>query len=137
MKVALRTLINSQAALQELGREKFPAQLAYTILRNARKVEQVSKPELETIQQTGNALIEAKNAELGPEWTQNEKNKPILDQLNKDLDALLEAEVEVDVRTIALDQLTCDVKPGTLADLDWMIAFPDEAPEKPPRKKHK
>jgi hypothetical protein len=137
MKVALRKLLNAQQALQELAKEKLAPRTAYEILRNARKVEPVVKSEMETIQQTGQKMIDEKKAELGEKWMEDPKNKEVLDGMNKELDALLDDEVEVDVHLINLDLLTCQVTVGALADLDWMLSFPEDEPAKEPRKKHK
>ena len=82
-------------------------------------------------------IVTRRNIEEGETVVIGTMNNPGTQLLTIADMSIIEAEVEVDVRTIALDQLTCDVKPGVLADLEWMIQFPEEVPEKPPRKKHK
>jgi hypothetical protein len=118
MKLTLRQIVNASPALGRVGAEKASAKFAYNIARNLR----LTEPEVLGYQKAHNELVEkyrAKNKD--GEWVIPDENQKIF---TKEVEELLEQEVELDIHTFALlDEIK--ISGIDLFLLEWMIIVPD------------
>lgn len=127
MKIKLEKIVDGFAGLTSIGAIPMSAKLAFAFQRNLR----ILKPEVRDFEKTRTDLVKENG-------TQNEQGGYVVDKdkrefVQKELNALLETLIDVDVRIIDIAEMTFDVSPNDLFAIEWMLT---EKSDKP-RKRHK
>lgn len=117
MKLKLSDIVKGTAALGRLGSEKLPVHLAYQIERNIRKI----NPELESYEKLRVDLVKKYGREDEQDGSYEVIEPKQLIEFNKENEALLAVEIEVDIQTIGMQQLRIDISPLDLLALEWMF----------------
>jgi hypothetical protein len=125
MKLKLSEIVIGIHALQRIGNEKLPIQIAYNLQRNMR----LMQPEAQQYDDKRVELIKTKyGVEKDGNWTVPPDN---LTEFQAEMNDLGSVEVDIDVHTINLDEVSdVMISLNDLYPLDWMF----EAGATPPKK---
>ncbi len=126
MKLTNRRIVNDANFLFNLVHKQFPVKVSYAISKNISKLEKelkVYNKEREKIidkyckkDEEGNLLIDENN-----QYSIEEEN---IDICNKELNELLDIEIDVNIHKFKLDDLMCgnyDMSPSEMTLIDYMI----------------
>jgi len=133
MKLKLSQIVNGYSALMAVGTEKMPIKPAYSLQRNMRLLQ----PEAEQFEKTRVDLIKTKYGKQGDgdSYTVSADQLPAF---QKQIEELLSVEIDVDVHTIKIVELSdkFEISPVALMNLDWMFTNGEtpEASKKPRRR---
>lgn len=118
MKIKVGQLVNSAQALSRLVQQPMKAQYSFPLSRLAKQIE----PELKTYDETRMKLLQ-ENGTLSEDgksyfFVDNKKSDEFADELQ----AVLDSEVELEFKTIALDKLDrIEISAADLTVLDWLV----------------
>lgn len=123
MKLKLQQIVDAQMPLLRLASEKYPANIAYRIQRNITHLDRernaINDVMLKTLQESYGGKQNAQDSRL---YEPAEEHRAAwLEEKKK----LLDEQVEVDVRMIALSDLR-EIMPIDLMVIEWMIEDPDQ-----------
>ena len=128
MKITLENAVLGYRALQNIGSERLPIKLAYTLQRNMRilepDVKQYEEKRLELVKTKYGVKDEDENWSIPPAK---------ISAFTKQLELLGSVEIDLDIRTIELEGLNMNIAPNDLFVLEWMFV---EVKAETPRKKH-
>jgi hypothetical protein len=129
MKLKLSQIIGSKEALQRLGGERFPANIAYRIQRNIKAI----SPEAVAFEKARDDLIKNKYGEPleGKPDHFSLKDPEKLKLFTEEISNLLDEEVDIQIMTLNLDILH-DITPLDLLAIEYMVEIPAEDPPKKP-----
>ena len=116
MKLTLDKVVAGYAALQRIGGEKMPIKIAYDIQRNMR----IMQPDANQYDQQRIELIKTKygTRDEKDNWTVVPEK---IGEFTKEMATLGEAEVDIDIHTIELNNFKTDIAPLDLMALEWMF----------------
>ena len=115
MKLKLSQIVEATQPLTRLGSEKLSAKIAFRLKRNIEAV----NPVLQTFNQECDRLRKDKYGATGKNGlTVPPENR---DPFQKEINEMLAEEVDVEIRVITLDELTCEIAALDLEALEWMI----------------
>lgn len=113
MIVSIKTLLESDKSLKELGAIKLPIKTAYWIGRIANKV----KSEIAQYSETRDTLVKSLGTEKDGEWTVKDEN---LTEFFSEVGKLQDIEVDLGFDKIKLDDFgSIDIEPQLL--LVWLV----------------
>lgn len=124
MKLKLDQIFIGYAALQQVGSEKLPIKLSFTLQRNMRLL----APEAEGYEKSRVALIKTK---YGVEQKNGNFSVPPknMEAFQKEMDELGKSEIELDIKTIAIDQAEAlQISPVQFDALEWMFVENEVVP---------
>lgn len=126
MKLTNRRILNDANFLTALMQRQFPVKVSYAISKNVSKLESelnIYNKEREKIidkyckkDEEGNLLIDENN-----NYSIEDEN---IDICNKELNELLDIEIDVNIHKFKLDDLMCgsyEMSPSEMALIDYMI----------------
>lgn len=118
----LKKLVESTPSIQQLAMLKLPVSVSFKIANFTKKAD----PELKTFSEIRDNKIkelgELKKDEDGNETTDYEVKKENVDQYKKEIEELLDQDVDLYVPEINLSELgDLKIEPAILANLDWLI----------------
>jgi hypothetical protein len=129
MKITLAKIKYGLDALQRIGMEKMPIKQAYMFQRNMR----IMEPDATAFEKTRIDLIKTKYGvkDEDDNWSVVPKK---INAFNKELSELGSVEIELDIRVINLNEVTLNIAPNDLFNLEWMFT---DMSQVTPRKRHK
>lgn len=120
MKIKLYEILNSIDILQQLRNQKFSIKVSYKIQRNLKQIQN----EIDEINKIKKELIDKYSEDLEDKKKFIPENK--IEKINKELQDLLEEEIELDILKINIDEFILDISPNELSKIEWMIEFKEE-----------
>lgn len=120
MKLKLSQIVDSQSALLRLASERYAAHISYRIQKNMRALDAERKI-------CEKAMIDLVMNKYGGKETSPgmyEAAEDKRDECGKELKALLEEEVEIDIKKIALTDIK-EIAPLDMMVLEWMFDEPE------------
>jgi len=116
MKLKIREILEARPVLEKITNFSLPVKTSYNIMRNMRKIEQEIKP----FEQSRLQLVRkyGKPDETG-KITVTEDN---MQKFYEDMASLLEEDVDIDIRTIKIDQLgEVKLTPNEIQFIDFLL----------------
>lgn len=126
MKLTNKKIVNDANFLGALVQKQLPVKVSYVIAKNVSKIEK----ELEIYSKERQKLLDKysvkgeKGENLIDENNQFQIADEHLESWNKDLNELLDIEVEIDIHKFNINDLlnfNCEMTPGELMLIDYMI----------------
>ena len=126
MKLTIRKILNDTNSLAAISQKQLPVKVSYAIAKNIKKIES----ELKIYNEERQKLIDKyciKDDE-GKNVIDENNNLKIADEhleaWNKEINELMDIEVDIDIHKFNLDSLMCgnyDMTPAELMIIDYMI----------------
>lgn len=124
MKVKLRTLVDSMESINTIARLNWSIKPSFRLSRVKRKM----APLVEDFFEARNKLITSHGEKVTDEKTGEEtyriKDEEVVKKVGKEVDELLDEEVEIDVDPVPISLLENDdvsIAPDHLMMLDWLL----------------
>ena len=116
MKLTIKDILEATPILKKVTAFSLPAKVSYNIMRNMKKIEHEIKPfeesRLQLVRKYGKEGEDGKTTVL-------EEN---LEAFYKDVASLLDEEIDVDIRSIKIDQLEgVKLTPSEIQFIDFMF----------------
>jgi len=118
MKLSLARVLEIEAALKEFNELSLPAAISYKFARLARQIREITTPFYE------------ERTKMFKQWGEEKGEMMVIkpehqEQYQKEINALLDTEVEIDFKTIDISQLgNLNIKPNLLLALSDLINEP-------------
>lgn len=117
MKLKNIQIVNAKTALSNLGAERLPIKVAYAVTKNFQKLDAEIR------------IFENMRLEIFKRFGK-ENDKGMIEVLperqaefQKEMNDLLEIEIEVDILSINLKDVECKMSALDLLELDWMVVM--------------